>query len=95
MLTEAGIISRQTKKMPYSMIVAIDLHQTVIGRLLNYGSIELTCAGGQTADLMVTNVYSPELVQALIEAHAMPRKHKGWMHNVGIPGTQLRDGRRR
>jgi hypothetical protein len=74
--SEAGIIARKTKKMVWQSVLTTDVHQTVIGRLLNFGSIELSCAGGDHADILIDNVYCPELIQALVEARVWEARHR-------------------
>jgi membrane protein YdbS with pleckstrin-like domain len=81
--SEAGIIARKTKKMVYTSILTTDVHQSVIGRLLNFGSIELSCAGGDHADIMIDNVFWPELVQSLVEARVWEAKQR---LSTGVPG---------
>lgn len=66
--SEQGIVARKSTKMLYQTILSIDVHQTVIGRLLNFGSVELSCAGADGAEIMLINMFAPELVQAAIES---------------------------
>jgi membrane protein YdbS with pleckstrin-like domain len=74
--TEAGIVALTQKKMVYTSVITTDLHQSVLGRLLNYGSVELSCAAGDHSDLMFRNVYGPALVQALVETRAQDARRR-------------------
>jgi hypothetical protein len=66
--SEVGIVARRSAKLVYGTILAIDTHQTVLGRLLNFGTVELSCAGSDGNEILISNVYAPEIVQAVIEA---------------------------
>lgn len=66
--SEVGIVARRSAKLVYGTILAIDTHQTVLGRLLNFGTVELSCAGSDGNEILIANVYAPEVVQAVIEA---------------------------
>jgi membrane protein YdbS with pleckstrin-like domain len=66
--SEAGIVARRSAKLVYGTILAIDTHQTVLGRLLNYGTVELSCAGSDGNEILIENVYAPEVVQSVIES---------------------------
>jgi hypothetical protein len=66
--SEVGIVARRSAKLVYGTILAIDTHQTVLGRLLNFGTVELSCAGSDGNEILIENVFAPEIVQAVIEA---------------------------
>jgi hypothetical protein len=66
--SERGIIARQSTKMVYSTILTTDLHQSALGRILNFGTIELSCAAADGAEILIANVWAPEIVQAVIES---------------------------
>ena len=66
--SEAGIIARRATKLVYGTILATDTHQSVLGRLLNFGTVELSCAGSDGNEILIENVYAPEIVQAVIES---------------------------
>jgi hypothetical protein len=66
--SERGIIARQSTKMVYSTILTTDLHQSALGRVLNFGTIELSCAAADGAEILIANVWAPEIVQAVIES---------------------------
>jgi hypothetical protein len=66
--SESGIIARRATKLVYGTILATDTHQSVLGRLLNFGTVELSCAGSDGNEILIENVYAPEVVQAVIES---------------------------
>jgi hypothetical protein len=69
--SEHGIVARTSTKLVYGTILATDLHQSVLGRLLNFGSVELSCAGSDGNEILIVNVHAPEVVQAVIESRMM------------------------
>ena len=68
---ESGLVARRSTKLVYGTILATDAHQSVLGRLLNFGTVELSCAGADGNEILIENVYAPEIVQAVIEARIM------------------------
>jgi uncharacterized membrane protein YdbT with pleckstrin-like domain len=68
---EAGLIARRSTKLVYGTILATDTHQSVLGRLLNFGTVELSCAGSDGNEILIENVYAPEIVQAVVESRMM------------------------
>jgi len=69
--SEQGIIAKKSTKMLYANIQATDLHITFFGRLFNFGTIELSCAGTDGSEILIENVYCPEIVQSIIEARKL------------------------
>jgi uncharacterized membrane protein YdbT with pleckstrin-like domain len=66
--SEIGVIAKRSTKLVYGTILATDTHQSVLGRLLNFGTVELSCAGSDGNEILIENVYAPEVVQAVIES---------------------------
>lgn len=64
---EAGIVSRESTKIAYKNVVNYDVKQGVIGRLLNFGSIELSSAGSDGAEIEMHSVLAPRLVELVLE----------------------------
>jgi hypothetical protein len=62
---EWGIVSRSSSKLNYVNIQTTDTIQTVWGRILNYGTVELSCASND--QLLIRDVVAPELVRAAID----------------------------
>lgn len=45
-ILRTGILVRQTVDIPFSKIESIDIRQSILGSLLNYGSLMITGTGG-------------------------------------------------
>lgn len=63
-----GIMSIQTIEMKLSSIETIDLNQSILGRILNYGDVHITGKG--VSDLNFHNIKDPLDVKILIESIA-------------------------
>lgn len=64
---ETGILKRHSTKTTYGNIVNYDVNQGIVARLFNYGTLELSSAGSDGAEIFVTNVYAPRLVELALE----------------------------
>jgi uncharacterized membrane protein YdbT with pleckstrin-like domain len=61
-----GFIWRQTEEMNMDKVETVDIYQSVLGRLLNYGTITVTGTGG-TNNIMVRAIAAPfELRNAIL-----------------------------
>ena len=69
--SEQGIVAKKSTKMLYANIQATDLHISFFGRLFNFGTIELSCAGTDGSEILIENIYCPEIVQSIIEARKL------------------------
>ncbi|MDE1168506.1 MAG: PH domain-containing protein [Pseudomonas sp.] len=65
-----GIISRTTDEMKLSSIETVDLEQTVMGRLLGYGTVRITGRG--ISDLVFQGIDDPMQVKRQIEGVSNP-----------------------
>lgn len=65
---EEGIIARSTTKIMYANIVNYDVNQSPLGRLLNYGTIELSSAGSDGHELLMHNILAPRLIEVVLES---------------------------
>ena len=61
-----GIIGRETEEMQLSSVETVEIRQTVMGRILGYGEIQLTGRG--TSDLNLTGMARPLEVKKQIES---------------------------
>lgn len=64
---EEGLIKRASTKIAYMNIVNYDVKQSVIGRLLNYGTLELSSAGSDGSEIEMHNILAPRLVEVVLE----------------------------
>lgn len=65
---EFGIITRASSKTIYTNIVNYEVIQpSIISRFLNYGTIELSSAASDGAEIYIKNVYAPRLAESIIE----------------------------
>lgn len=60
-----GIINIRSEELTNEKVEAVSVHQTVMGRLLNYGDIIF--AGTGTSRLVFTKVYAPWWIKSKIE----------------------------
>jgi membrane protein YdbS with pleckstrin-like domain len=71
---EEGILKRESTKIAYINIVNYDVKQGIIGRLLNFGNIELSSAGSDGAEIEMHSVFSPRLVEVVLEGKMVEAK---------------------
>jgi hypothetical protein len=72
-----GIFSLEVKKHLYRTIDYVEMQQTFIGRMLNFGNLEFYSAGSSGVDNVFTGVINPKLVNALIEAQLTRSRELG------------------
>ncbi|MEI2422308.1 PH domain-containing protein, partial [Arthrospira platensis SPKY2] len=65
---EEGIIARKSTKIAYVNVVNYDVQQNPIARILNYGTIELSSAGSDGSEIRMLDVYSPRVVELVLES---------------------------
>lgn len=61
-----GLVSRKMQRIEYRHIRSVNVDQGLIGRLLNYGMVEISTAANEGGDLIFNNVADPTLVQEQI-----------------------------
>lgn len=65
---EAGIVTRASSKTIYTNIVNYEVIQpSIISRFFNFGTIELSSAASDGAEIFIKNIYAPRLVESIIE----------------------------
>jgi len=64
---EYGIIKRETTKIAYANISNYEVKQSILGRLLNYGDMELASPGTNDSEIKMINVLGPRLVEVVLE----------------------------
>lgn len=64
---EYGIIKRETTKIAYTNISNYEVKQSILGRLLNYGDMELASPGTNDAEIKMNAVLGPRLVEVVLE----------------------------
>ena len=65
---EEGIIARKSTKISYANVVNYDVQQNPLARILNYGTLELSSAGSDGAEINMKNVFSPRVVELVLES---------------------------
>lgn len=60
-ITRAGIIAKKGRDMPLSKVNNVSFEVGVVGRILNYGRLEVESAGDE--DLMIDDVPNVEVIQ--------------------------------
>jgi len=61
-----GIISRSIRALRYQDIRNINMSQSIIGRLLDYGDVEFSSAGGAGIEVAFRGVVSPMALQEAV-----------------------------
>jgi len=64
---EYGILKRESSKIAYNNISNYEVNQSVLGRLLNYGDMELASPGTNDSEIKMINVFAPQLIEAVLE----------------------------
>lgn len=69
LLVVSGLVSyrRHTTEVFYPMVQSIKVDQSVVGRLLNFGNVEIGMPGNANATCMVEGVRSPHQCKAILE----------------------------
>lgn len=65
-IKKTGIISRKTEEMKIHSIETVEILQSVLGRLLGYGTVKVTGRG--ISDLVFKNIDDPMFVKKAIES---------------------------
>jgi len=64
---EYGIIKRETSKIAYNNISNYEIKQSVLGRLLNYGDMELASPGTNDSEIQMCGLLAPRLIESVLE----------------------------
>ncbi|MEA2118801.1 PH domain-containing protein [Halovibrio sp. HP20-50] len=64
-----GIIARRVTPLFIHHIRSTEVHQTIVGRLLGYGTVEMSAAGTSTSEARFDRVANPMKVMASINNH--------------------------
>ncbi len=67
---KTGIISRKSEEMKLASIETVEIDQSIIGRMLGYGSVKVTGRG--TSDVLFRLVDDPMAVKRAIESISHP-----------------------
>ena len=67
---KTGIISRKSEEMTLASIETVEIDQSIIGRMLGYGSVKVTGRG--TSDVLFRLVDDPMAVKRAIESISHP-----------------------
>ncbi|MEJ7137716.1 PH domain-containing protein [Amphibiibacter pelophylacis] len=67
-ILKTGFISRHSEEMRLGSVETVEIRQSLWGRILGYGSIEITGRG--TSDLLLRRVADPMAVKRAIESAA-------------------------
>jgi uncharacterized membrane protein YdbT with pleckstrin-like domain len=66
---KTGFINRHTKEMNMDKVASVDVDQTVGGRLLDYGSVEILGTGGAAGFERLERIASPIKLRNAIDVH--------------------------
>lgn len=75
-ILEVGIAAKQFTTIKYSSITEVILKQSLIERILNYGTLHIRTSGTKKEhDLVIENVSTPVKVKAIIEKYMIHHTH--------------------
>jgi uncharacterized membrane protein YdbT with pleckstrin-like domain len=56
---KTGFITRKTKEISLDKIASVDVEQTIMGRIFNYGDVSLATVGGEDDEEVISTIASP------------------------------------
>jgi uncharacterized membrane protein YdbT with pleckstrin-like domain len=62
-----GVITQNSRELPYKNIQTVDVHQSVLGQILGYGHVLITTANAN-APVMFKYVDKPQIVREMIQS---------------------------
>jgi len=62
-----GILAKKRITIPYQSVANIKIHKSVLGRLLNYGTLHVTCVGQAGNDIVMKGIRNPDEVYGIIQ----------------------------
>lgn len=62
-----GILTKKKTTIPYQSVANIKIHKSVLGRLLNYGTLHITCVGQAGNDIVMKGIRNPDEVYNIIQ----------------------------
>lgn len=77
--TYYGLISRKIQRIEYHHIRSVNVDQSLIGRAMKFGTVEISTAASDGGELIFKDVANPTAVQEEIyrRKKAMPKRQKG------------------
>ncbi len=73
---EYGILRKESTKISYNNISNYEVNQSVLGRFLNYGDMELASPGTNDSEIKMKSVFAPILVEAVLEGKIEEARQK-------------------
>lgn len=67
---KTGIISRRVKRIKFDKVQDISYSQSYLGRVFDYGNVDISTAGGSQVEMRFRSVPNPTKVQELISKEA-------------------------
>jgi uncharacterized membrane protein YdbT with pleckstrin-like domain len=62
-----GIFNKKTTTIPYQSVANIKISKNILARMLNYGTVHITCVGKEGNDITMKGIKSPEEVYNIIK----------------------------
>ncbi|MFB6114784.1 MAG: PH domain-containing protein [Candidatus Nanohalobium sp.] len=73
---KTGILSRSVQKIGFDKVQNISFSQGIFGTQFNYGSIEISTAGGSGVEMRFNSINEPREVEQLINKHLKKEKRE-------------------
>jgi len=62
-----GIFNKKKTAIPYQSVANIKISKNVLARMLNYGTLQITCIGKEGNDIIMKGIKSPDEVYNIIK----------------------------
>jgi len=74
---KTGVLSRSVQRIKFGKVQNISYSQSLFGKVFDYGSIEISTAGGSGIEMRFNAVENPREIQDLINSHIEKEEQKG------------------
>ena len=62
-----GIFSKKKISIPYQSVANVKISKSFLGRLMDYGTLHITCVGKEGNDIIMKGIASPDVVYSIIQ----------------------------
>lgn len=62
-----GLLTKKKTTIPYQSVANIKIHKSILGRLLNYGTLHVTCVGREGNDIVMKGIRNPDEVYSILQ----------------------------
>jgi len=62
-----GLFSKKKISIPYQSVANVKINKSLLGRVMNYGTLHITCVGKEGNDIVMKGLASPDVVYNIIQ----------------------------